>query len=70
MINKVMEPPWIAYPEFGRQSIGWRMGKGEDYISEWFIYLESCSKDQREAYRNKYPEPEDWLGIYIEDNRG
>lgn len=30
--KKIMPPPWLAYREIERYSIGWRMGCGEDYI--------------------------------------
>ena len=30
--KKIMPPPWLAFPDIERYSIGWRMGYGEDYI--------------------------------------
>lgn len=35
--KKLMPPPWLAYPEIERYSIGWRMGYGEDYIGRFFL---------------------------------
>ncbi len=32
--TKILLPPWLAYPEIDRHSIGWRMGYGEDYIGK------------------------------------
>lgn len=40
--KKLLPPPWLAYPEIERYSIGWRMGYGEDYLykfSDWFYSL-------------------------------
>ncbi|MEV0398199.1 hypothetical protein [Polymorphospora rubra] len=28
-------PPWRAYPEIERYSIGWRVGNGEWYLMVW-----------------------------------
>jgi hypothetical protein len=33
--KKIMPPPWMAFPEIERYSIGWRMGYGEDYIDRF-----------------------------------
>ena len=30
--KKIIPPPWLAFPEIERYSIGWRMFYGENYI--------------------------------------
>lgn len=39
--KKIMPPPWLAYREIERYSIGWRMGYGEDYICRFNDWLNS-----------------------------
>lgn len=61
-------PPWLAYPSYSRYELGWRMGGGQDYWSDfWGKYLE-LSPSERKWYRQDFPEPEtcdgDWVGTY------
>lgn len=32
--KRLFPPPWIAYPEIERYSIGWRMGYGDAELCE------------------------------------
>lgn len=54
-------PPWIAFPAIDQIDMFWRMGLGEDYLMQWFQYL--LSTDQKK-YKEKFPEPEEWKGVY------
>ena len=67
-----LAPPWIAFPEIPRGSIGWRMGPGEDY---WYVFVDwykGLREGEREQFRRKYPEPDKiesssvypWTGSY------
>ena len=58
--KKLMPPPWLAYPEIERYSIGWRMGYGEDYIGRFFSWLEDLSSEERMEYQALFPEPVTW----------
>ena len=53
--KKLMPPPWLAYPEIERYSIGWRMGYGEDYIGRFFSWLEDLSSEERMEYQALFP---------------
>ena len=58
----LMPPPWLAYPQIERYSIGWRMGAGEEYINrfgEWWVTL---SAERKEKYQTLFPEPVTWQG--------
>ena len=58
----LMPPPWLAYPQIERYSIGWRMGAGEEYINrfgEWWVTL---SAERKEKYQTLFPEPITWQG--------
>lgn len=54
-------PPWIAFPSISQNDLFWRMGLGEEYLSQWAkYYFESDQKN----YRLLFPENEDWKDIY------
>lgn len=59
-----MEPLWAFLPEVSRYSMGWRMGRGEDYAQEWWLWFESISSEQKSCYIAKHPEPITWAGFY------
>lgn len=57
----VVLPPWIAFPSVSQYDIFWRMGLGEEYLTEWSKYYLSNDKKN---YRNRFPEVAEWEGIY------
>lgn len=68
--KKIMPPLWLAYPDIERGSIGWRMGYGEDYLYRFHDWLDKLSQEEREKYRNLFPEPITWSGWWEnEDTR-
>jgi len=52
-----LEPPWAAYPWIQHGSIGWRMGCGEDYLLQWFPYVQKHIRDfpSALAYLQRHP---------------
>lgn len=60
--RKLMPPPWLAYPEIERYSIGWRMGCGEDYIDRFSDWLGALSQEEKTEYQILFPEPVTWKG--------
>ena len=60
-----MLPPWIAFPDNARASIGWRAGDGADYLDEFHRMLHALPAAERKAYEAQHPEPEEWSGIYL-----
>jgi hypothetical protein len=61
----LMVPPWIKFPNLPLESMGWRMGMGEDYLHRafggWY------NKQLRATHKRlwvKYPEPPGWTGFY------
>lgn len=62
MTPSLMPPPWLACPEIERYSIGWRMGYGEDYIDQFFKWLNALSKEKQTEYQTLFPEPVTWKG--------
>lgn len=69
-LQKIMPPPWLAYPDIERFSIGWRMGFGEDYIDRFSIWLNSLSPEEQAEYRTLFPEPITWRGWWENDAPG
>lgn len=62
--KKILPPPWLAYPEIERYSIGWRMGYGESYIMKWSTWLNTLSPDETAEYQKLFPEPVTWSGYW------
>lgn len=67
-LKSIMPPPWLAFPNIERYSIGWRMGSGEDYIYRFADWLESLSEAERSTYRQLFPEPITWQGWWDDDD--
>jgi len=66
--KKIMPPPWMAFPEIERYSIGWRMGYGEDYIYRFGDWLDTLSPDEQTEYRTLFPEPVTWKGWWDDED--
>lgn len=65
--RQLLLPPWIAYPEIERYSIGWRMGYGESYIDRWGVWFDNLTQDERNVYQELFPEPVTWKGYWNEE---
>lgn len=68
--TKILPPPWLAYPEIERYSIGWRMGFGEDYIGKFWDWYDALAPEGREEYRSLFPEPTTWRGWWQGEDTG
>jgi len=55
---KAVLPPWIVFPLYPRGTMGWRMGRGEDYGMAFGKFIRSLSEKEREIYMALYPEPQ------------
>ncbi|WP_395377948.1 hypothetical protein [Marinicella sp. W31] len=64
VINNPPKPPWLAFPDYDRFDIGWRMGIGEDHLYKLSIYFRIIDDQGFESYKKKYPAPDDWEGWY------
>lgn len=64
-----MPPPWLAYPEYERYSLGWRMGSGEDYLDRFAAWFEALGEKEREIYRARFPEPFTWAGWWDDEDK-
>lgn len=59
-----MLPPWIAFPDIARSSIGWRLGDGADYLDDFHRMLDALSPAERDRYETDHREPDEWSGLY------
>lgn len=66
--KKIMPPPWLAFPDIERYSIGWRMGYGEDYIYRFGDWLDTLSPEERKEYRSLFQEPITWKGWWDDED--
>ena len=59
-------PPWIAFSDLPRFSVGWRMGRPESHLTEWTNWYLDLTEDQRRKYRRRYRAPWPlWTGSYL-----
>lgn len=54
-----LDPPWHALP-ITAGSMGWRMGGGEDYMTEWCEFWEHLTTTQQAIYFEYHRVPQDW----------
>ncbi|MDE7425322.1 MAG: NADAR family protein [Lachnospiraceae bacterium] len=66
--KQIMSPPWIAYPEIERGSIGWRMGCGEDYLMKWGRWFDALDEEEQKEYQVLFPEPVTWKGYWHKEH--
>ncbi len=66
--EKELIPLWQFQPDVPRYSIGWRMGRGEEYRFDWWSWFDSLDQSQKSEYISKYPEPEGWKGFYAKQH--
>ncbi len=57
--TKILLPPWLAYPEIDRHSIGWRMGYGEDYIGKWHRWYQKLPAKKERRISAAFPRASD-----------
>lgn len=63
-----MIPPWEQFPTYERYTIGWRMGTGEDYLHNWYAFVEMLPNDYdaRLDYLKRHrPAPLSWGNIIL-----
>jgi len=57
----IVLPPWIVFPSIDQHDVFWRMGIGEDYITNW---AKSYLNSDKEKYKQLFPANKDWKDIY------
>ena len=57
-------PPWLAYPEIDKYSIGWRMGYGETHMMDLNKYWKNLNDTDKRIYQLTYPARGKWKDWY------
>lgn len=58
-----INPPQIEYPNYTPHCLGWKMGDGEDYIYDWYEYIDKLTKNELKEYFNEWKPPKEWTYI-------
>ncbi len=64
LCKKLMPPPYLAYRNIERYSIGWRMGYGESYLDRFYSWFDTLSTKEQLEYRDLFKEPILWTGFF------
>lgn len=62
-----MAPLWLAFSDYHRYSLGWRMGSGESYKYDFWDWYHSLSITEQGEYSLLFPEPKMWRGTYTDE---
>ena len=57
-------PPWKKFPQVAPLDMFWRMGVGEQYVTEFGAFYESLSEKEKTIYQLSYPVNDDWSDYY------
>lgn len=58
--NQLMAPLWLMYPNISNGSIGWRMGYGEGYAMDFYLWFDNLKEDEKKNYMEMFPKPKRW----------
>ena len=64
MIDDLLSPLWLRYPSIPMGSIGWRMGAGEEYMSQWNDWFSQLTPEAQLSYRGWFPPAPTCQGFY------
>ncbi|GAA4229639.1 hypothetical protein GGQ68_001532 [Sagittula marina] len=62
--NHKGEPPWLLAPESTKDSLTWKVRRGETLMTNFVTWFKDLAPDERQTFRNRYPEPPAWTGFY------
>jgi hypothetical protein len=62
--EQTMKTPWQAFPEYKRQSLGWRMGDADGYLHTWRRWFQNLSKEDQIRFIQNNPTPDEWVDFY------
>ena len=63
-LDNSFQSPWTKFSNLDSSDMFWRMGKGEDYLSEFSKYYQNLSDKEKMIYKLTNPEPYDWTEFY------
>lgn len=60
--------PWMRFPDIHPGSIGWRMGAGESYLTEFHYWWSTLTRDERVQVELLHPATGPWAGWFEEQD--
>jgi ribA/ribD-fused uncharacterized protein len=57
-------PPWMKFPKIDNSDMFWRMGKGEEYLIQFFNYFDGLPSREQTIYKLTNPAPYEWENFY------
>ena len=62
----LVRPPWIEYPGSDPTWAGWRQGTSEAWLHDvWLPFWAKLDADDRAAYLEQWPPPNDEWRLYV-----
>lgn len=59
-----LQPPWKLFPDIDAHDMFWRMGKGEEYMTQFSKHLDALSDREKTIYKLINPQPYNWKNFY------
>ena len=63
-VKNSVQPPWIKFPNNDNNGMFWKMGQGENYLTEFSKYYLGLSNRDKEVYQLTNPSPHSWSKFY------
>lgn len=57
-------PPWLVFPLYPANAIGWKKGLGQEYKKMYFDILRELDEKQRRRFTKQFPVPEYFSEMY------
>lgn len=65
-LDKVIAPPWDAYPGKDPYDMFWQMGDGDEYMMNFSRFYNALSSRDKTIYAMTYRAPVAWMSFYEE----
>jgi ribA/ribD-fused uncharacterized protein len=63
-LEKAIQTPWTKFPNVDSSDMFWRMGIGEDYLTEFSKFYQSLTDREKMIYKLTNPQPYEWTDFY------
>ncbi|RKE52771.1 NADAR family protein [Sphingobacterium detergens] len=63
-LKNALLPPWSKFPDKDAMDMFWRMGAGEEYITEFSNYYDNLNEREKTIYQLTNPQSYQWESFY------
>lgn len=63
-LDNALQTPWTIYPNIDSRDLFWRMGKGEDCLTQFYAYYSKLTDREQTIFKLTNPAPYDWFNVY------